>query len=92
MGQFHAAPGGDVRSGKWLNQVKIDLCSAIGGNNVTNLEVTLTDVIISSYSFSATGDQSPVPSETITLNYTQIQWQYTKYANDGSVAGNFPAQ
>lgn len=78
-------------NGVYKNEVKIDLCSTIQGKNVTNLEVVLSNVIISSYSFSATGDQSPVPSETITLNYTDISWTYKKFDDMGNEAGNFPA-
>jgi type VI secretion system secreted protein Hcp len=78
-------------SGKFLDSVTIHLCSDLGGKNVVNLELKLSNAIISSYSFSATGDQSPVPSEVITLNYTKIEWNYTKYDQMGNSAGNVPA-
>jgi type VI secretion system secreted protein Hcp len=78
-------------SGKFQSSVTIDLCSDIGGNTVVNLELVLTNCIVSSYSLSATGDQSPVPSEMITLNYDTISWNYTKYNQDGSAGPQFPA-
>jgi type VI secretion system secreted protein Hcp len=78
-------------SGKFLPTVTIHLCTDIGGKNCVNLEVKLSNVIISSYSFSGTGDQSPVPSEVATLNYTKIEWMYTKYNQMGGSAGQVPA-
>lgn len=80
-----------VSSGKYLETVTIEMCSDIGGNNVCNLQLVLSKVICSSYSFSGTGDQSPVPSEVITLNYTMLQWNYTKYNQDGSSGGSVVA-
>jgi len=78
-------------SGKYCPSVTIEMCSDIGGSNVTNLQLVLSDCIVSSYSFSGTGDQSPVPSEVISLNYVKINWNYTKYNLDGSSAGSTPA-
>ena len=80
-----------VANGKYKDQVLIHLCSTINEQNVTNLELKLKNVILSSYSFSATGDQAPVPSESLTLNYTDIEWTYKKFDSMGNEAGNFPA-
>ena len=79
-------------NGKFLNEVVIHLCSTINDKNVVNLEIKLKDVILANYSFHGTGDQQPVPTEEITLNYTGIEWAYKKYKEDGSAAGNFPAK
>ena len=92
MGHFHAQPGLGLRQRQVQGHRQDRLCSTINGKNVTNLEVVLKNVIISSYSFSATGDQSPVPSETVTLNYTEIEWTYKKFDDMGNEAGNFPAK
>jgi type VI secretion system secreted protein Hcp len=81
-----------VANGKFKDEVLIHLCSTINDKNVVNLELKLKNVILSSYSFSATGDQSPVPSESITLNYTDVEWTYKKFDEMGSEAGNFPAK
>jgi type VI secretion system secreted protein Hcp len=78
-------------NGKYMDEVVIHLCSTINDRNVTNLEVKLKDVIISSYSFNGSGSQDPVPTEEITLNYTDIEWTYKKFDNMGNEAGNFPA-
>ncbi len=71
-------------SGKFQSSVTIELCSDVGGNNVCNLQLVLSNCIVSSYSLSATGDMSPVPSEMITLNYDKISWTYTPYKQDGT--------
>ncbi len=78
-------------SGKFLDTVTIQLCSDLSGKNVVNLELKLSNVVTSSYSFSATGDQSPVPSEVITLNYTKCEWKYNKYDEMGNSSGSVPA-
>ncbi len=79
-------------NGKYLDEVKVHLCSTINDKNCTNLEIKLKDVIITSYSFHGTGDQSPVPTEHITMNYTDIEWTYKKFDDAGKEAGNFPAK
>ncbi len=77
--------------GTFMDEVVIHLCSMINKKNVTNLEIKLSDVIVTSYNFHGTSDQAPTPSEDITLNYTKIEWNYKKYKEDGSEDGNFPA-
>ena len=81
-----------VANGQYKDEVLIHLCSTINNQNVTNLELKLKNVILSSYAFGATGDQSPVPSESVTLNYTDIEWTYKKFDEMGNEAGNFPAK
>ena len=80
-----------VANGKYLDEVLIHLCSTINEKNIVNLELKLSNVILSSYNFSATGDQSPVPSESVTLNFTKVEWTYKKFDTKGKEAGNFPA-
>jgi type VI secretion system secreted protein Hcp len=80
-----------VANGEFKDEVLIHLCSTINKKNVVNLELKLKNVILSSYSFSATGDQSPVPSESLTLNYTAVEWTYKKFNTMGDEDGNFPA-
>jgi type VI secretion system secreted protein Hcp len=79
-------------NGKYMDEVLVHLCSTINEQNVVNLEVKLKDVIISSYSFHGSGSQDPVPTEEITLNYTEIEWTYKKFDTMGNEAGNFPAK
>ncbi len=74
-------------SGKFQANVTIELCSDVGGNTVCNLQLVLSNCIVSSYNLSATGDMSPVPSEHVSLNYDVIKWVYTPYKQDGSKGG-----
>lgn len=80
-----------VADGKFMDEVVIHLCSTINDKNVTNLELKLANVVLSSYSFSANGEQSPPPSDSLTMNYTKCEWNYMKYDEMGKEAGNFPA-
>ena len=52
------------------------------GNTLYTL--TLKNVYISSYSLSSGGN---VPSESLSLNYTQITWVYQKLDNSGATLG-----
>lgn len=53
------------------------------GNPQVYLVVTLTDPIVTSYSFSgAMGDK---PSESFTINYTKISVAYTQYTGESAV-------
>lgn len=81
-----------VANGVHMDEVVIHMCSTINNVNVVNLEIKLSDVIMSSYSFSGTGDQSPPPMEQITMNYTEVEWTYKKFDRMGAEAGNFPAK
>jgi type VI secretion system Hcp family effector len=76
--------------GKLLNEVKIHFCSTINNKNVTNLEIKLKNVIITSYQLSINAEQSPPPSEQLSLNYTKVDWTYKKYDRMGDEEGNFP--
>ena len=68
-----------MANGKFKDEVLIHLCSTINDQNAVNLELKLKNVILSSYSFTATGAQSPVLSESLTLNYTDVEWTYKKF-------------
>lgn len=81
-----------VANGVYIPEVVIHLTSTINKKNVTNLEVKLNDVILTGYSFHGSGAQDPVPTEEITMNYTVIEWKYTKYDTKGNSAGQFPAK
>ena len=80
-----------VANGQYKDEVLIHLCSTINNQNVTNLELKLKNVILSSHSFSGTGDQAQSPSESLTLNCTDCEWTYEKFDSLGNEAGNFPA-
>jgi type VI secretion system secreted protein Hcp len=81
----------NVAEGTHKDEVVVHLTSTINGQNVINLEVKLKDVILSGYSFHGNAEQKPVPTEQITMNYTEIDWVYKKFDRMGEESGNFPA-
>lgn len=46
-------------------------------NGDTYYQVKLTDVMVSSWQVSGQGSGDPVPTESLSLNFTKIEWNYT---------------
>ena len=79
--------------GKFFKEVLVDFTSDIEGKNEPYLQYKLTDVIITSYSFHGNGSGSPLPTEEITLNYTEIEWTYNVLdPKTGKKSGNVPGK
>jgi type VI secretion system secreted protein Hcp len=57
-------------------KAQIDLVETGSDQLNTYLEITLTNSMISGYSVSSGGDR---PSESITINFTKIEYKYTPY-------------
>ena len=75
-------------TGKHLDEVELHLCSTINNKNVTNIEYKFKDVIISSYSQSASSTGQPM--ESFSINFTKVDFTYKAYDRMGEDAGNFP--
>jgi type VI secretion system secreted protein Hcp len=45
---------------------------------VPYLKYTLHDVIVTGYSFRGNAESQPRPSESITLGYTKVEWEYVQ--------------
>jgi type VI secretion system secreted protein Hcp len=60
----------------------IELTQTGTENLETFLSVKLTNAMISGYSMSSSGDR---PSESLTLNFTKIEYAYQGYDNTGKV-------
>ena len=61
----------------------------VGGGSTEYLKVTMEDVIVSNYSISGGGDELPI--ESITLNYTKIEYAYVLVdANTGKAGSGGP--
>jgi type VI secretion system secreted protein Hcp len=56
-------------------------CRKAGGKQEDFYKVTLSDVLVSSYSLSSGGD---LPTESISLNFTKVDWEYLVQRPDGS--------
>lgn len=76
-----------VAEGQHIKSMLLTCRKASGaGGQVEYLKVTLTDVMIAGYSSSA-ANGSPIPHESITLNYGVIKYEYAPQKGDGSLEG-----
>jgi type VI secretion system secreted protein Hcp len=70
--------------GRNIPEVTIELVRASDGEPY--MKYKLKDVIISSYSVSgSTSGDTTVPTEEVTLNYTEIEWTYSKLDRLGNI-------
>ena len=72
--------------GSHIKEVTIELCRA-GGDKVKYMEYKMKECIVSSVSVGGAGGGEE-PSESVTLNYGSIEWNYTQQKRaDGSGGG-----
>lgn len=79
--------------GKAKSEVKIHICQT-SANLSPYAEITLNNVIISSYRFATNTDDTahkPYPEEIITLNYDKIEIRYTPYDEQNQAQSPIPA-
>ena len=72
-----------VATGEHLRSVDLVVRKA-GGEQLEYYKVTLQDVLISGY--STTGNSGEAPSESISLNFSKIVFEYTPQNADGTAA------
>lgn len=72
--------------GKSLGKAEIHFVQTGGADKKQQvyMKVELTDAIVSSYSASSGGDR---PSESFSLNFTQISYQYDAFSGDKVTTG-----
>lgn len=58
------------------------------GGQQDYLIVKMTDVVISSYTCGGSSGGSPIPSESISLNFTKIEFDYKPQKSDGSLGAS----
>ena len=68
--------------------VKIDFCRT-GATPLVFASFELTDTLISSYSID--GNSTGTPYESISLNFSKIQYKYTPYKSDGTAGSPIAA-
>lgn len=69
-------------TGKHLTSVVLT-CLRASDKPEKYLEITLTDVVISSYQTGGSGDDMPI--ESMSLNFAEIKEEYFEQKDDGSV-------
>lgn len=80
-------------NGTFYKEVEVHFCTTVQNKQEPYLKYKLSDVIISSYSFHGTASGDPLPSEELTLGYTQVEWTYiTVDPKTGDKKGNVPGK
>jgi type VI secretion system secreted protein Hcp len=79
--------------GTFFPEVEIHLTTQVKEKEEPYLKYKLKNVIVTSYSFHGTASGSPQPSETITINFSDIDWTYVVIDPEtGDKKGNVPAK
>lgn len=61
------------------------VCRKAGKDQQEYLIITMTDVLISSYNLA--GSTGGLPTDSFSLNYTKIEFEYKEQKEDGTLAG-----
>ena len=64
-------------SGTFFKEVEVHFCTTVKKKQETFLTYKLANVIITSYSFHGSANNSPPPSEQLTFGFTNVEWTYT---------------
>ena len=51
------------------------------------LKITLSDVLVSSYTTGGSGGGDPIPTEQVSLNFAKIEMEYKEQKADGTLGG-----
>ena len=80
-------------AGKFFNDVEVHFCTTTKNKQEPYLKYKLKDVIVTSYSFHGNSSGSPLPSEEVTLGFTEAEWTYVVIdPNTGDPKGNVPGK
>ena len=60
-------------------------CNKAGGKAQGFFVITLSDILVSSYSTTGSGHGDLIPHDQITLNYSKIEFAYKEQKKDGSL-------
>jgi type VI secretion system secreted protein Hcp len=80
-------------TGKFISEVQIDFCTTVNGKNEPYLTYKLSNVIVTGHNFNGQADGNVLPTEEITLGYTDIEWNYIVVDPEkGTKKSNVPAK
>ncbi len=80
-------------NGTFAKEVEIHFCTTVKNKQEPYLIYKLKDVIVSSYSIHANSSADPLPSEQITLGYSEVEWTYIVVdPKTGDKKGQVPAK
>ena len=80
-------------SGKFFPEAEIHFCSTLNGKQEPFLKYKIKDVIITSYGFHGVASNDPMPSEEVTLAFTEVEWTYIVVdPKTGKATGNVPGK
>jgi type VI secretion system secreted protein Hcp len=76
-----------VNTGRHIKEIKFELCRAAGDKKVKYLEVTFEQAIISKVAPRGAASDEGFPSETVSISYGKIKWNYVLQKRDGGQGG-----
>jgi len=85
-------------NGTFFKEVEIHFCTTVQNKQEPYLTWKLSDAIISSYSMSGNASASPLPFESVSVNFSKVEWTYIVIDpktgdNKGKVPGKYnPAE
>lgn len=80
-------------NGTFFQQVEVHFCTTVKNKQEPYLKYLLKNVIVSSYNIGANASGQPLPSEQISLGYTEAEWTYIVVdPNTGDKKGQVPAK
>jgi len=80
-------------NGTFYDEVEIHFTTQVKNKQEPYLTYKLKDVIVTSYSFHGNAAGDPLPTEEVTLGYTEVEWTYiTLDPKTGDKKGNVPAK
>jgi type VI secretion system secreted protein Hcp len=67
------------------------VCRKAGKDQQEYLKIIFSDLLVSSYETTGTGDSNVIPSDKISLNFTKIEIEYKEQKPDGTLGGTMKA-
>lgn len=80
-------------NGTFFKDAEVHFCSTVKNKQEPYLKYKLSNVIVTSYSFHGQASGDPLPSEEITLGFTEVEWTYVVLdPQTGDAKGQVPAK